>query len=318
MNTNFFRFRRFWIVAAVLIVVGTAGVALAFVPNARAWANYAAIRVGLRNPPAQPKSDGHDHEGHDHAGHNRDQSDGHDHGKEHPSHDHPGHDEASSVELSQQAEGNIGLKTLTVQLGSFDRSISVPGMVIERPGRSVLRVTAPLTGVVTKIYPIQGEAVTPGQPLFELRLTHEELVQVQSDLLRLLGELDVVKREVTRLMQVTESGAVATKVLLERQYEQHKLEANIEAQRQTLVLHGLSAEQADAIINQRTLLRGLTVTAPAAPQNGMEASDRLLQIQALTAEQGQHVTAGDPLCTLVDHSELYIEGTAFEGDAQAL
>jgi multidrug efflux pump subunit AcrA (membrane-fusion protein) len=35
-------------------------------------------------------------------------------------------------------------------------------------------------------------------------------------------------------------------------------------------------------------------------------------------EQGQQVNAGDPLCTLADHSELYIEGTAFEQDAKSL
>lgn len=298
MRIQFLRNHRYWFVAALLIV-GASGATVFFLPRAREWT---ARQFGWRTPDAQRSSGPQQHDQH-----------GHDY-----SHEHPGHDEANALELSQQAEGNIGLKTMILELSSFERTISMPGMVIERPGRSILRVTAPLTGVVTKIYPIQGEAVTPGQPLFELRLTHEELVQVQSDLLRLLGELDVVKREVARLMKVTESGAVATKVLLERQYEQHKLEANIEAQRQTLILHGLSAEQADAIINQRTLLRGLTVTAPAAPQNGAARSDQLLQIQALSVEQGQHVNSGDSLCTLADHSELYIEGTAFEQDAQAL
>ena len=61
-----------------------------------------------------------------------------------------------------------------VELKPFERTMSVPGMVVERPGWSVVEVTAPMTGVVTRIYPIQGEAVRPGQPLFEVRLTHED------------------------------------------------------------------------------------------------------------------------------------------------
>jgi cobalt-zinc-cadmium efflux system membrane fusion protein len=297
MKSHLVGHRRLGFLAAALLTLGAVCMALVFVPEAREWTFH---RLGWRNPDAKRTSipQKRDHHGH--------------------SHDHPGHDEANALELSQQAEGNIGLKTMTVELSSFERTISVPGMVVERPGRSILRVTAPLTGVVTKIHTIQGEAVTPGQPLFELRLTHEELVQAQGNLLRLLGELDVVKREVARLDRVTESGAVAGKVLLERQYEQHKLEAAIEAQRQALLLHGLSPEQANEIVSKRTLLHSLVVTAPPAPQDAQGSPDRFLQVQALDVEQGQHVNAGEPLSTLSDHSELYIEGTAFEQDAAYL
>ena len=42
-----------------------------------------------------------------------------------------------------------------------------------------------------------------------------------------------------------------------------------------------------------------------------------MQVQQLKVAQGKHVDAGDTLCTLVDHGELYIEGMAFEQDIQA-
>ena len=121
-------------------------------------------------------------------------------------------------------------------------------MVVERPGWSVLEVTAPMTGVVTRIYPIQGEAVQPGQPLFEVRLTHEDLLQVQTEFLRTVEELDVIGREVARLEKVSADGVIAGKTLLERKYEQQKQEAALRAQRQALLLHGLSAEQVDKIV----------------------------------------------------------------------
>jgi len=97
---------------------------------------------------------------------------------------HAGHDHASggetSLELSEQAQKNVGLQLVTVQPRDFDRTINVPAMVKQRPGRTEINVSAPMTGIVTRIYPIGGEAVTPGQPLFDLRLTHEDLVDTQS------------------------------------------------------------------------------------------------------------------------------------------
>jgi multidrug efflux pump subunit AcrA (membrane-fusion protein) len=44
----------------------------------------------------------------------------------------------------------------------------------------------------------------------------------------------------------------------------------------------------------------------------------VLQVQELKVENGQHVKAGDPLCVLADHSELYVQGKAFEQDAPVL
>ncbi|MHC4181524.1 MAG: hypothetical protein ACYSWU_28855, partial [Planctomycetota bacterium] len=86
-----------------------------------------------------------------------------------------GDDEAGSLTLSKQARRNIGLELLTIEPRDFYRTITVPAMVIERSGRTQLKISAQMTGIVTRIYPIRGEAVAPGQPLFKLRLTHEDL-----------------------------------------------------------------------------------------------------------------------------------------------
>lgn len=87
---------------------------------------------------------------------------------------HEGHDEGNSLELSPQARKNIGLTTAAIKLQPFVRSLSVPAIVIGRPGRAHIEVTATLGGRVTRVYPIEGEAVVPGQPLFDLHLTHSE------------------------------------------------------------------------------------------------------------------------------------------------
>jgi membrane fusion protein, heavy metal efflux system len=269
------------------------------------------------------KGDEHGHE--EEAG-----ADEHDHAHETakpPVYDHP-HDEAATVKLSAAAQKNIGLRTAVVKLGPFERTMSVPGVVVERPGWSIVEVTAPMTGVVTHIYPIQGEAVRPGQPLFEVRLTHEDLLQAQTEFLRTVEELNVIAREVARLEKATNDGLIAGKSLLERKYEQQKQEASLRAQRQALLLHGLSKSQVAAIESTRTLLQSLTIRAPsccgvgasgsakqaAPPKDEAVSPECLLQVQQLKAVQGKHVVAGDMLCALMDNSVLYIEGMAFEQD----
>lgn len=242
------------------------------------------------------------------------------HGDEgHAGHDHAGHDESNSIELSAQARRNIGLVMREVALGSFTRTISVPGIVVERPGRSTIQVTTPMTGIVTRIYVGEGESIEPGQQLFDLRLTHEEIVQAQADLLRTAEELDVVAREIKRLETVTAGGALPGKALLERQYEQQKLEAVNRSQQQALLLHGLSKNQVEDILKNRSLLQNVVISAPTATMDKLSSgSDKLFQAQTLKVAPGQHVNAGDSLATLIDYEILFIQGGAFEHDAKAI
>jgi multidrug efflux pump subunit AcrA (membrane-fusion protein) len=232
---------------------------------------------------------------------------------------HPGHSDAVSLELSEQGRRNIGLELATVELRDFERTVTVPASIVERPGRSEIAVSATMTGIVTHIYPMRGAAVSPGDPLFDIRMTHEDLVEKQSELLRDLEQLDVLKREVARLEEVSRSGAVAGKALLERLYEQQKMEANIRAEREALLLHGLSEEHLDLIEKERHLLKLVSIFAPSLG-NSHSCSDHedVLQVAQLEVKRGDHVTTGSVLAVLTDHCELYVEGQAFEHDAEAL
>ena len=75
---------------------------------------------------------------------------------------------STSLKLSEQARKNVGLSLVNIKLQDFERTVNVPATVKERPGRTSIKVSAPMTGIVTRIYPIRGEAVTPGQRLFDL------------------------------------------------------------------------------------------------------------------------------------------------------
>jgi multidrug efflux pump subunit AcrA (membrane-fusion protein) len=235
------------------------------------------------------------------------------------SHSHDAHDdehhEADSIEISAQARKNIGLSVGPVELKDHERHLSVPGIVVERPGKSRLEVTAPFTGTIAQVYATQGEAVRPGQKLFEVRLTHEDVVQAQADLLRTAEELKAVRREIKRLQAATRGGAIAGKTLLEREYEEQKEDAVFRAQREALRLHGLSDQQIESIVETGSLLPSFEIAAPPLAAMTGEAGELVLQIQELRAVRGQHVNTGDVLAVLANDAELLIEGRAFEQDA---
>lgn len=279
-----------------VIVIATIGIGL----TRKQWMPLIQPEPAVEHPDG-----GHAHDDRAHA---------HDHGPP----QHEGHDDASAIELSAAAWKNVGLRTRLVLPQSFVRTITVPAIVTERPGRSQVQLTAPFTGIVTHIYMIEGEVVQPGERLFTLRLTHEDLVTAQRTFLQSAQELDVIQNEIKRLSAVGE-GVIAGRRVVEQDYERLKIEAMIHAQRQGLLLHGLNDDQIDEIVKTRTLLQSLTVTAPPFEDDGdHEAADHVFHVQRVDVQRGQHVSAGDTLGVLADHCLLYVEGQAFEDDAERL
>ena len=276
----------------------------------------------------------------------------------HDDHDHAAHAAPPAgpapafLDLSPEAMKNLGLtadQLRPIELSTYRKTISVPALIVERPGQTLLQVSTPMTGVVTEVAAIQGSSVEPGQLLFRMRLTHEDLVQTQTEFVQALGELGVEEREIKRLEAVTESGAISGKALLERRYAKEKIEALIQAQREALRLHGLSARQVEQITKDRRLLSELSITVPSPVQgteelrltDGMgrqsivqvsnlqavenekpapdaDASPAPLAVETLQVHRGQSVEQGGMLCVLADYSQLYIEGSAFEQDIAAI
>ena len=243
---------------------------------------------------------------------------GHNHAHEREGHDHSAHLRENSIELSENGLKNIGYRPVTVALGTFERTITIPAIVVEQAGRTQIHITSPVTGVVTEITAFNGEAVEPDSLMFEVRLTHEEVVTTQRDYLLTSESLDVVNREIERLQSVGQ-GVIPGKVVLEKQYEKQKLEAVLLASEQALMLHGLSANQIAEIRSTKQLIQTLTIRAPDHSHNDSNCKDdHLFHAQRIAVSQGQQIQAGEELCVLADHCELLIEGRAFEDDAKNL
>lgn len=264
------------------------------------------------------------------------ENDGHDHG-----HDHGSAEPSDVVSISEQARQNLALKIGTVEPQDFWKTIVVPGQVANLPGQSERRINASVQGTITKVHVLQGQTVRPGDPLFEVQVTSELLASAQSNLLRILQDIELNDAEIKRLAPVGESGAVSQKIILEKQYEKRRLESARQVQLQELSVRGLSPSQVKNIIEQKLLIRQFTVIVPVAATGPEEANKsprpgtsktqkRLLPVVLVDAARpdeavyvveqldvfpGKLVNPGDELCDLALHDVLQIRGEAFETES---
>ncbi|MDO4575808.1 MAG: efflux RND transporter periplasmic adaptor subunit [Planctomycetia bacterium] len=262
----------------------------------------------------------HSHEGHDHEGH------------EHEGHDHEGHDDHAAIGkedivLSRQAMENIGLggddAMTRVQPQTFSKAIFVPAMVEEYPGRTQTKIPSPVSGVITKIYHEPGVAVSPGEPLFDIQLTHPAVLEARAKFMELLKKGSIIDSETERIGELPEG--LAPKSKRDLAFQKAELETQIENQKNLLRVQGITDEQIGQLAgNPDNMLLSVTVNVPQVSHHGIVSKENPGHVKnwvtfyELNVQTGQVVTLGDPLCTLCDLCELAIRGEAFAYDENAL
>ena len=86
-----------------------------------------------------------------------------------------GKSELQMLELGEKARKNLNLVVKAVRPTDYWRTLTIPGVVADRPGISDRGVTSPAVGVVAEIHAFPGDTVKPGQRLVTLRLFSEYL-----------------------------------------------------------------------------------------------------------------------------------------------
>ncbi len=273
---------------------------------------------------AEKTQGAHGHAGHDELGQNRGNHD-----------NHAGHGELTatgmedSIRLTSRQQKNLGMTTAIVKPARFTKYVVVPAVVVDRPGRSKVQITAHAAGIVTNIFPLERQVVEPGMPLLGMRLIHEDIVSLQAEFLKMLSQKDMLIRELRRLEGIG-PGIVAGKRIIEKRNQLDLLKNEIDSLRQSLVLHGVESEQVDAIVASRELLQEEVVTVPSYPQSTLGTEDQSVEprerdsdnqptpqyhVQSINVDPGQTVQTGQTLLTLAEYSQLYLEGQAFADDA---
>ena len=84
---------------------------------------------------------------------------------------HAGHGSSSIVELAETTVANMNLLTGKFEQRDYVHHIRVPAQVEEYKPQGRQSVVTPLAGRVTQVFVTRGEALRPGQKLFELSIT---------------------------------------------------------------------------------------------------------------------------------------------------
>ncbi len=241
--------------------------------------------------------------------------------------------ELQILELGEQARKNLNLVVKQVRPTDYWRSITIPGVVADRPGISDRGVTSPAVGVVSEIHAYPGDTVRPGQRLVTLRLFSEYLQATQTQLFKASQEAKLVQDQIDRLNVASNSGAISGSRLIEQRNELQRQQTLIQASKQELLNRGLNPEQI-ALVTQGNFISTIEVTAPQSRPHetvldglvmtdeqtvGYKAADDVAyELHALGVELGQTVQAGDLLANLANHQYLYVVGHAFKREAGLL
>ena len=247
---------------------------------------------------------------------------GHDHESDHAHEDESdhSHEEDDHVALTEQAFGNLNLRLGLVSKADYWKTLLVPARVVEIPGKSDLSVSSPVTGVIEELEVVSGQSIAPGAPLFLIRLTDEALIDAQSKLLESLTRQEVAQQEVARLTPLIETGAVSATRKRDLEYELKQLKAQQSSLLQELSARGLPEATIAKLLKDRALASTLTVHAPSFIEPNQIESESMsgCSVEELLVHPGKSVSRGESLCTVANHSKLYLEGTAFEDDLPVL
>ena len=218
------------------------------------------------------------------------------------------------------AAKNIGLDDsaiITIEPVDYYKSFTFPAVVVECPGFSTITVPAPVSGIIAAIYHETGVAVEPGQPLFDILLTQQDLVKAQSDFLALLQKKKINAAELERLSGLDPQ--IIPSKRRELEYEKIQIDSELVIQRKILLLQGLSeSDIAESLEKKDTIIRNMTVYAPPFVKEENVASaahaddeEHIYTIDELCVSVGQNVAVGDAICRLTDYCKLAVRGKVF-------
>ena len=242
------------------------------------------------------------------------------------------HIHEGEVVLSAPALKNIGITDAKIgraKLGEFKITTGYPGMIVTRPGRTEIEISAPVAGTIVRIYYEPGQELPPNAPLFDIDLTNEDFVDTQTELLMLYQKSAIIEAELERLKPLATD--IVPKTYRDTQFQKLELDTSITLQRKKLILYGLSDEIIDSELkDNRRIIKLMTVHVPeitderivprmVISQNGNSElengnSAKTLQIISLNVEKGMRVSSGNTLAKIADYSHLFIRGNAFDYD----
>ena len=242
--------------------------------------------------------------------------------------------ERKVLELGPQARRNLELVAKPAQTVDYWRSVTIPGVIDDRPGVSDRGVTAPAVGAIAKLHVYPGDTVRAGERLVSIQLFSEYLQSTQTQLFKANQEIALLEKELARLSDVASSGAIANSRLIDLRNDIQRQATLVKAARQELLTRGLTPPQIDRVAEgEFSSLISVVAPPPRMPATKREiqpqgpasqagdvfgdqpAEDIAYEVQSLAIELGQTVQAGQLIADLANHRSLYVVGHAFKREA---
>lgn len=242
--------------------------------------------------------------------------------------------ELQILELGPQARKNLQLVAKPARATNYWRSITIPGIIDDRPGISDRGVTSPAVGAVAEIHVYPGDTVRTGERLVTIQLFSEYLQSTQTQLFKSIQEIALLEKELARLSSAASSGAIANSRVIDLRNDIQRQEILVKTAKQELLTRGLTPTQIDRVA-EGEFTSSIDLVAPpprtldAAPVSRQPSSvnrasdliddqrddDIAYEVQSLAVELGQTVQAGQLIADLANHQSLYVVGHAFKREA---
>lgn len=228
--------------------------------------------------------------------------------------------------LSDQAIANLGLQVKSVLPETYWKTLQVPGMIVDRPGRSDRGVISPVDGVVEKMNYYPGDTVRPGDVLYTIRILSETLQQTQTNLFKDTQNISLATAKKKRLE--SSGGAIPGSLIIETANQIKRLKVAIKGYQQELISRGFTSQQLNEIA-AGNFVKDLDILVPdqsnrsrapiqSAGKEVKLAPSITYEVQECKIELGQQVNTGQMLCLLANHRMLAIEGRAFRDETLLL
>jgi membrane fusion protein, heavy metal efflux system len=205
-----------------------------------------------------------------------------------------------------------GVKTVTVESSAITEYLQIPGSVTPDPTR-VVHVFAAAGGRLLEMAVRPWDRVEQGQTL--ALLESSDVSRAVSEQAKASTDAQVKKKALDRAADLYAHHAIAEKDLEQAEADWQMAEADEKAALSALHLLGVNPETSGVNretsgVNPETGANQLRVKAP--------RSGIVLEIGAASGELSKSLDAPQPLCTIADLSTIWVEGDAFEEDANLL
>ena len=235
--------------------------------------------------------------------------------------DHPtddGHGSAKIVELEEATLENMALKIGKFESRDYIEQVVIPAEFVERLPDGRHAVTAPISGRVEQVNVAPGQAVAPGQELFELSVTDEQISEAQVGMLAVISDISNTSQLLERSQRLAKKQIVPGKSVLELEFKLKGLESRQRALEQELLLRGLSENQLDKLKRDKVLVKSISLSAPPLTVSSSNPKQNLYSVESLRALVGKNLARGEALCELIHHGRLLVKGMAFESDVEKI